>query len=113
MERIHWGLTAQAVQSSLGYYLGGAISPGSDPAFNAIPGAQPYMVQSLITIAEDTGKLTNSSTAGLNADGTTFGGFMALIESLGSAGVIIAFGGITNSPGRSMQLVCVARSIKY
>lgn len=67
----------------------------------------PYMVQGLITIAEETVNLTNSSTTGLNPDGTTLGGFTTLIESLGSAGVIVAFGGITNVPGRPMQLVCI------
>ena len=32
------------------------------------------------------------------------GGFIALIESLGPRGIIVAFGGITNIPGRPMEL---------
>ena len=106
VQRIHWGQTAQALNNSLAYFLGGAITPKSDPSFNALPGAVPYMVQGLVTINETNVSLTNSSTIGLNSDGTTIGGFMTLIETLGSVGVIVAFGGIMNSPGRPMQLVC-------
>jgi len=84
--------------------LGGAITPKSDPAFNAITNAKPYMVQGLITIAEDSIDFANTSTTGLNPDGTTLGGFLALIEPLGSGGVLVAFGGITNIPGKPMAL---------
>ena len=105
VQRIHWGQTAQAVKSSNGYYLGGAITPKSDAAFNALPNAQPYQVQGLITFAEDNVHLANSSTTGLNPDGTTLAGFLALIESIGSAGALVSFGGITNGPGKPMELV--------
>ena len=105
VQRIHWGQTAQAVNSSNGYYLGGAITPKSDAAFNALPNAQPYQVQGLITLAEDSAQLSNSSTTGLNADGTTLAGFLALIEHIGPAGALVSFGGITNSPGKPMELV--------
>ena len=106
VKRIHWGSNAQAVNSSKAYFLGGALTPKSDPVWIADQSAMPYMVQGLISVAEDTLKLSNSSTTGLNLHGTQLGGFMALIESLGSEGVIVAFGGITNNPGRPMQLVC-------
>ncbi|KAL6717932.1 hypothetical protein ACLMJK_004017 [Lecanora helva] len=104
VQRIHWGTSVQAVNSSNGYFLGGAITPKSDPAFNALSGAEPYQVQGLITLNEDTVHYTNSSTTGLNLDGTTLGGFLTLIESLGSAGVLISFGGISNNPGKPMEL---------
>jgi hypothetical protein len=43
VQRIHIGVTAQSTNKT-GYYLGGAITPKSDPAFNALPGAVPYML---------------------------------------------------------------------
>lgn len=106
VQRIHWGQSAQRINSSKAYFLGGARTPWSDPAWNAIdPGATPYLVQGLISLAEDTLNLTNSSTTSLNSYGTTIGGFMILVEPLGSAGVIVAFGGVTNSPRRPTPLV--------
>ena len=57
----------------MAYFLGGAITPKSDPAFDMLPGAMPYMVQGLITIAEQSMDLANSSTTGLNLDGTALG----------------------------------------
>lgn len=104
IQRIHWGQAVLDNSRSLGYFLGGAITPKSDPAFNSIPGARPYMVQSLIAISEDALSVKNDSTAGLNADGTTLGGFSALIDSLGSQGILVAFGGITNVVGKPMPL---------
>ena len=84
--------------------MGGAIIPKSDPSFNALPNATPYMVQGMITIVEQTMTLENSSTTALNADGTAAGGFLALIETLGSRGVLVSFGGFTNVPGAPMSL---------
>ena len=104
IERIHWGLTAQDVSRSIGYFFGGAITPKSDPVFSSVPGARPYMVQSLIALSEDPLSVKNESMVGLNPDGTTLGGFSALIDSLGSQGVLVAFGGITNVAGNSMLL---------
>lgn len=43
VQRIHIGASAQS-SNKTGYYLGGAITPKSDPAFNVLPGAVPYML---------------------------------------------------------------------
>ena len=99
VQRIHWGQSVQSVENTVGYFLGGAITPKSDPTFNAIPNAQPYFVQGLITFDESTQGLLNSSTSSLNQDGTAVGSFVTLIESLGSEGVLVAFGGVMNTPG--------------
>ena len=105
VERIHYGMALQSSAMKVGYYIGGAISPKSDPSFNALPNATPYMVQGLITMVEQTMLLENSSTTAMNSDGTAAGGFVALIESLGSRGVIVTFGGFTNVPGKPMSLI--------
>ncbi len=104
VQRIHLGSSAQSATSSLGYYLGGAITSRSDPSFNALPGATPYMVQGLVTLNEKSMDLQNASTNGLNKDGTAAAGFLALIETLGSAGVLVSFGGLANVPGKAMNL---------
>ena len=84
--------------------MGGAITPKSDPNFNALLNATPYMVQGMITIVEQTMTLENSPTTVLNADGTAAGGLLALIETFGSRGVPASFGGFTNVPGAPMSL---------
>ena len=104
VERTHYGMAVQSSTMSLGYYIGGAITPKSDPNFNELPNAMPYMVQGLITMVEQTMLLENSSTTAMNVDGTAAGGFVALIDSLGSRGVVIIFGGFTNVPGEPMSL---------
>ena len=104
VERPHYGMAVQSSARSLGYYVGGAITPKSDPNFNALPNAMPYMVQGLITMVEQTMILKNYSTTAMNVDGTAAGGFVALIDSLGSIGVMVMFGGFTNVPGQSMSL---------
>lgn len=104
VERTHYGMAVQSSTMSVGYYIGGAITPKSDPSFNALPNAMPYMIQGLITMVEQTMLLDNSSTTAMNVDGTAAGGFVALIDSLGSRGVVITFGGFTNVPGEPMSL---------
>ena len=104
VERTHYGMAVQSSTMSVGYYIGGAITPKSDPSFNILPNAMPYMVQGLITMVEQTMLLENSSTTAMNVDGTVAGGFVALIDSLGSRGVVITFGGFTNVPGEAMSL---------
>ena len=104
VERVHYGMAMQSSNMSVGYYIGGAITPKSDPNFNALPNAMPYMIQGLITMVEQTMLLENSSTTAMNVDGTAAGGFVALIDSLGSRGVVITFGGFTNVPGEPMSL---------
>lgn len=105
VQRIHLGSSMQSTTRSIGYYLGGAITPRSDASFNAVPNAMPYMVEGLVTFNETSIDLQNSSTAGLDQDSTAAAGFAALIETLGSAGVLVAFGGITNVPGKAMGLI--------
>lgn len=80
------------------------MTPKNDLALNAIANAKPYMVQGLITMTENSVDFANTSTTGLSPDGTTLGGFHILIESFGAAGVLVAFGGYTNIPGRPMAL---------
>ena len=104
VERAHYGMAVQSSARSLGYYVGGAITPKSDPNFNALPNAIPYMVQGLITMVEQTMILKNYSTTAMNVDGTAAGGFVALIDSLGSIGVMVMFGGFKNVPGEPMSL---------
>ena len=104
VQRIHIGQNAQSSSSAVGYYLGGVITPKSDPTFNALPSAVPYMVQGLVTFNEGAMKYTNSSTSGLDQDGTRAWGFTALVESFGAQGALISFGGITNDAGVPMQL---------
>lgn len=104
VQRIHLGPSVQSATKSVGYYLGGAMTPRSDPSFNALPNATPYMVEGLLTFNEASRSLQNSSTKGLNQDGTVAAGFLAQIETLGSAGVLVAFGGFTNLPGEAMNL---------
>ena len=104
VQRIHLGSSAQSAKTPTGFYLGGAITPKSDPSFDALPGAIPYMVQGLVTLNEQSMDLRNTSTRSLNRDGTAAAGFMVIIESLGSAGILVSFGGITNVPGEAMNL---------
>ena len=104
VERTHYGMAVQSSTMSVGYYIGGAITPKSDLYFNALPNAMPYMIQGLITMVEQNMLLENSSTTAMNVDGTAAGGFVALIDSLGSRGVVITFGGFTNVPGEPMSL---------
>ena len=104
VERAHYGMAVQSSARSLGYYVGGAITPKSDPNFNALSNAMPYMVQGLITMVEQTMILKNYSTTAMNVDGTAAGGFIALIDSLGSIGVMVMFGGFKNVPGEPMSL---------
>ena len=88
----------------MAYYLGGAKAPGSDPAFNAQQDVEPYMVQGLLTFDESNQNFRNSSTVGLNQDNTVADGFLSNIESLGNHGILISFGGFTNSAGVGMSL---------
>lgn len=99
VQRVLIGMSAQSSTTSVGYYLGGAITPLSDPSFYAETNSRPYMVEGLVSFNERSATLKNSSTSQMNADGTVAGGFLALIESLGSEGVLITFGGFTDIAG--------------
>jgi hypothetical protein len=95
-----------SVQSSKGeaYYLGGAKTPESDPAFLELPGATPYMVQGLLSFNESSVTFQNKSSSGMNRHGTAAGGFLTLIEPLGEKGVLVTFGGFSNTNGAPMGL---------
>ena len=103
VQRLHLGMS---VQSSKGeaYYLGGAKTPESDAAFLELPGATPYMVQGLLNFNENSLSFQNKSTSGMNRAGTAAGGFLTLIESLGQKGVVVTFGGFSNTNGKPMGL---------
>lgn len=92
VQRIHYGSAAQASDGTA-YYLGGAITPRSDPTFNALPNARPYMVSGLVTFDLKTSRFGNESTLGMNPNGTMTGGYMALVESLGQKGALVGLVG--------------------
>lgn len=95
-----------SVQSSSGksYYLGGVKQPASDPFFWTVKGAYPYMTPGLLTFDPSTTSFANASTTDLNALGTSAQGFLAVIESLGSQGLLISFGGWSNTANTAMNV---------
>ena len=99
VQRVLIGMSAQSSSKAVGYYLGGAITPLSNPSFYAETNSTPYMVEGLVTFNEGSATFKNSSTSQMNADGTIAEGYLALIESLGSQGVLIALGGFTDIAG--------------
>ena len=103
VQRLHFGIYVQS-STGEGYYLGGAKTPKSDAAFLALEGATPYMVEGLLTFNESSLAFQNGSTSGLNEAGTEAGGFLVLIESLGQRGVLVTFGGVSNTAGVPMSL---------
>ncbi|KAI4218187.1 MAG: hypothetical protein L6R36_009085 [Xanthoria steineri] len=86
---------------SRAYYLGGTKDPYSDPAFLSTRDAEPYAVQGLLTFDKFNQSFQNVSTVGMNNAGTMIFGFMTSISSIGSQGVLVAFGGITSDVGAS------------
>ena len=104
VQRVLIGMSAQSSSKTVGYYLGGAITPLSNPSFYAETNSTPYMVQGLVTFNEGSATFKNSSTSHMNADGTIAGGYLALIESLGSQGVLVALGGFTDVAGSPSDL---------
>lgn len=99
VQRILVGMSAQSSRTAVGYYLGGAVTPLSNPSFYAQTNSTPYMIEGLITFNEGSATFKNSSTSEMNADGTIAEGYLALIETLGSQGVLITFGGFTDIAG--------------
>ena len=104
VQRMVDGMSVQSTSGSAAYYLGGAHTPSSDPYFWTVPNATPYLDQGLLTFDEASAGFQNASTSGLNEYGTAAGGFVNLIESIGSKGVLVAFGGISNVVGRPQNL---------
>ena len=99
VERVLIGMSVQSSRTAVGYYLGGAITPLSNPSFYSQTNSTPYMVQGLVAFNEDSVTFENSSTSEMNADGTVAEGYLALIESLGSQGVLVTFGGFKDIAG--------------
>ena len=99
VQRVLVGMSAQSSTKSVGYYLGGAITPLSNPSFYAENNSTPYMIEGLVTFNEGSATLKNSSTSQMNPDGTIAEGYLALIEFLGSEGVLITLGGFTDIAG--------------
>ena len=98
-QRVLIGMSVQSSRTAVGYYLGGAVTPLSNPSFYAQTNSTPYMVQGLLAFDEGSMTFKNSSTSQMNTDGTIAEGYLALIESLGSQGVLITFGGFTDIAG--------------
>ena len=99
VQRVLIGMSAQSSSAPVGYYVGGAVTPLSNPSFFAQTNSTPYMVEGLITFDETSLTFKNSSTSQMNADGTVAEGYLALIESLGSQGALITFGGFKDTAG--------------
>lgn len=99
VHRVLIGMSAQSQTTPVGYYLGGAVTPLSDPSFYTETNSTPFMVEGLVSFNEGSATFKNSSTSQMNADGTVAEGYLALIESLGSQGVLITFGGFTDIAG--------------
>ena len=99
VQRVLIGMSAQSSTTPVGYYLGGAITPLCNPSFYAETNSTPYMMEGLLIFKEESATLKNSSTSQMNPDGTIAEGYLALIESLGSEGVLITFGGFTDIAG--------------
>ncbi|KAI9884597.1 MAG: hypothetical protein M1823_003617 [Watsoniomyces obsoletus] len=106
VQRIHVGSTVRS-SKGVGFYLGGSISPRSDPIYNAVKDAPTYIVSGLVRLDEEQLSFTNESTVGMNPTGTITAGHAALIETLGREGVLIAFGGITAPPGTRVGFASV------
>ena len=104
VQRMVGGANVQSTSTSVAYYLGGAHAPASDPLFWTLPGATPYLDQGLLSFDETSASFQNDSSSGLNQFGTAAGGFLNLIESLGTHGILVAFGGISNVAGRPQNL---------
>ncbi|KAL9609417.1 MAG: hypothetical protein Q9167_005815 [Letrouitia subvulpina] len=96
-------MAVQSIQSR-GFFLGGAKAPRSDAAFNAEEDASPYLVRNFLSFNEKNETFRNTSSAGLNKDGTVISGFLSIIESIGARGVLVAFGGLTNTIASAMSL---------
>ena len=99
VQRVLIGMSAQSSRTAVGYYLGGAVTPLSNPSFYAETNSTPYMVEGLVTFNEGSTTFKNSSTSQMNADGTIAEGYLTLIESLGSQGALVTFGGFTDIAG--------------
>ncbi|KAL8736918.1 MAG: hypothetical protein Q9181_002214 [Wetmoreana brouardii] len=106
-QRLFRGRSIQAGNTGA-FYLGGAKSPRSDVVFHAeTDNKSSYLVQGLLAFNEYEQTFNNISTAGLNQYGTVIDGFFSYIKALGNQGVLVAFGGFTNVPGKDMDYVNV------
>ncbi|KAL8929941.1 MAG: hypothetical protein Q9208_001085 [Pyrenodesmia sp. 3 TL-2023] len=99
VQRLYRGPFTQ-VGNSTAFYLGGLKSPLGDVVFHAEFDPKPYPVQGLLVFDENAQSFSNVSTTGLNLHGTVNDGFLTNIETLGTQGVLVAFGGYTNAPAK-------------
>ncbi|KAL8731579.1 MAG: hypothetical protein Q9181_004244 [Wetmoreana brouardii] len=102
-QRLLRGRSIQAGNTGA-FYLGGAKSPLSDVVFHAeTDNTNSYLVRGLLAFNEYEQTFNNISTTGLNQYGTVTDGFLSYIKVLGNKGVLVAFGGYTNIPGKDMS----------
>ncbi|KAL8898506.1 MAG: hypothetical protein Q9207_006661 [Kuettlingeria erythrocarpa] len=100
VERLYRGTFTQA-RNSTAFYLGGIKSPLGDAVFYGEFESEEHLVQGLLLFDENAQSFSNVSTTGLNLHGTANDGFLTCIETLGTQGVLVAFGGYTNIPAKS------------
>ncbi|KAL8937034.1 MAG: hypothetical protein Q9216_004623 [Gyalolechia sp. 2 TL-2023] len=101
VQRLVRGSSTQ-LGSTKGFFLGGIRGPATDPVEWSKDRTKPhYFTQGLIIFDESTQSFKNVSTTGLDAQGTVANGILITIESLGSQGILVAFGGAIDIPGRS------------
>lgn len=88
----------------MAYYLGGVKEPARDPYSWTLPGATPCMDHGFLSLEQNFFTFQKYSTLGFNEYGIAAACFMTVIESIGSHGVPVAFGGISSVPGRLMNV---------
>lgn len=103
-QRMNLGMSVQSSSSPKGFYLGGIHAPASDPEFWTVPNAKPYFDRGLLVFDEASSTFQNVSTVGLNEHGTAAAGFMNVIETVGTQGILVAFGGIAGAIGKPRTL---------
>ncbi|KAI4167047.1 MAG: hypothetical protein LQ343_007512 [Gyalolechia ehrenbergii] len=102
VQRLAQGSPVQSGNSKA-FYLGGLKNPFGDTIFGAQPNVMPYLVQGLLVFDEGIESFRNVSTTGLNHLGTVVGGFLSSIDTLGSQGVLFAFGGYSVAVGAAFD----------
>ncbi|RHZ49631.1 hypothetical protein CDV55_101944 [Aspergillus turcosus] len=104
LQRLAEGVIAQS-STGKAYYLGGIVTPGGNPTIDGTPGADNYIVSGLLSLDMKTLTWSNISSTGLNTYGTIGEGYMNIIESVGQAGILVAFGGYTRPIGSRLSVL--------
>lgn len=99
------GSTAQSTVNNKAYYLGGVVHPGADPQVAGTPGAEPHIVQGLLSFDQNTNQWTNFSTKDMNNYGTVVDGYLNLIESVGDEGILVSYGGFKRPAGQGVSIL--------